>query len=308
MPENMLVENPTWTPGIYQIETDDPVVGGPDGISNRQARELANRTAYLKQELEAGTSALADHEAGNNHPLATTGAKGMVVLATVAEAIAGALNNKAVTPEGLHAAVQDAVTALVNSAPATIDTLGEIAAALGNDPNLATTLTNLIATKAALASPEFTGIPKVPTAAPGTNTTQAASTAFVATAVAAISMAGYARLDATQAFTKGQRSAPVAIDDAAPAIDLSASNVFHWTLGGNRTMPLPSNLNPGQSFAVWLLQPVAGGKTMAYHTIFDFPGGKIPVLSTAANARDLLLCETSQDGSGVAAVLLKGLA
>lgn len=88
MPENMLAENPTWTPGIYQIETDDPVVGGPDGISNRQARELANRTAYLKQELEAGTTALADHEAGNNHPLATTAAKGMVVLSTVAQAVA----------------------------------------------------------------------------------------------------------------------------------------------------------------------------------------------------------------------------
>jgi hypothetical protein len=40
--------------------------------------------------------------------------------------------------------------------------------------------------KADLASPTLTGTPAVPTAAPGTNTTQAASTAFVTAAVAAV--------------------------------------------------------------------------------------------------------------------------
>jgi hypothetical protein len=43
------------------------------------------------------------------------------------------------------------------------------------------------ALKAPLASPTFTGTPIVPTASPGTNTTQAASTAFVGAAVAAVS-------------------------------------------------------------------------------------------------------------------------
>ncbi|MDN4146433.1 hypothetical protein QYE80_15695 [Pseudomonas tohonis] len=54
-----LNETPDYTPGIYQLELTDPVVGGPEGISNRQAKELANRTAYLKQRtdaLEAGTT------------------------------------------------------------------------------------------------------------------------------------------------------------------------------------------------------------------------------------------------------------
>lgn len=41
-----------------------------------------------------------------------------------------------------------------------------------------------LADKADLASPTFTGTPKAPTAAAGTNTTQIATTAFVATAVA----------------------------------------------------------------------------------------------------------------------------
>ena len=53
--------------------------------------------------------------------------------------------------------VRGEVAALVNSATSTLDTLGEIATALGNDASLSTTLTNAIALKAPLASPTFTG-------------------------------------------------------------------------------------------------------------------------------------------------------
>ena len=47
-----LPETPQWEEGIYQIEVSDPVLGGPDGISNRQAKQLASRTSYLKQKVE----------------------------------------------------------------------------------------------------------------------------------------------------------------------------------------------------------------------------------------------------------------
>lgn len=45
-------------------------------------------------------------------------------------------------------AVSTAVSNLVDSSPATLDTLNELAAALGDDPNFATTVTNSIAAKA----------------------------------------------------------------------------------------------------------------------------------------------------------------
>ena len=48
---NLREEN-KWEAGIYQLETTDPVVGGVDGISNKQAIQLANRTGYLKGEVE----------------------------------------------------------------------------------------------------------------------------------------------------------------------------------------------------------------------------------------------------------------
>lgn len=37
-----------WVENIYQLETSDPVMGGPDGIDNRQAKELGARTNWLK--------------------------------------------------------------------------------------------------------------------------------------------------------------------------------------------------------------------------------------------------------------------
>lgn len=41
-----------WVPGIYQLETSDPVLGGPEGIDNRQAKELASRTKWLKDQIQ----------------------------------------------------------------------------------------------------------------------------------------------------------------------------------------------------------------------------------------------------------------
>ena len=58
--------------------------------------------------------------------------------------------------------VRAEVANLVNSAGATLDTLGEIATALGNDAALSTTLTNSIALKAPLESPTFTGTVTLP--------------------------------------------------------------------------------------------------------------------------------------------------
>ena len=84
--------------------------------------------------------------------------------------------------------VRAEVAALVGTAGATLDTLGEIATALGNDANLSTTLTTSIGLKAPLASPALTGTPTAPTAAVGTNTTQIATTAFVAVQASPIGM------------------------------------------------------------------------------------------------------------------------
>lgn len=48
-----LVETAQWEDEIYQLETTDPVEGGADGIDNKQAKQLANRTQFLKNKFDS---------------------------------------------------------------------------------------------------------------------------------------------------------------------------------------------------------------------------------------------------------------
>ncbi len=43
-----LNETAAWESGVYRIETTDPILGGETGTANIQARQLANRTLWLK--------------------------------------------------------------------------------------------------------------------------------------------------------------------------------------------------------------------------------------------------------------------
>ncbi|MBA7987781.1 phage tail protein [Enterobacter asburiae] len=142
-----LPETPQWEEGVYQIEVSDPVLGGPDGISNRQAKQLASRTSYLKQQVEKGGSDLAKHiAAADPHtqyaPKASPTFTGTPTAPTPA---ANDNSKKLVTTEF----VARAIAALAGTAPETLDTLEELADALGNDPNFATTVLNKLAEKLA---------------------------------------------------------------------------------------------------------------------------------------------------------------
>lgn len=53
-----LPESSSWNAGVYQIETTDDVIGGVNGVANAQAKALANRTLYLKNWLETGSTLL----------------------------------------------------------------------------------------------------------------------------------------------------------------------------------------------------------------------------------------------------------
>lgn len=50
---NHLPVNPEWVPGIYQLEANDYIIGGRNGVDNLPAQGLANRTEWLKAKLEA---------------------------------------------------------------------------------------------------------------------------------------------------------------------------------------------------------------------------------------------------------------
>ncbi len=76
-----------------------------------------------------------------------------------------------------NAAIAAAIAAIIDSAPGTLDTLNELSAALGDDPNFATSMSNLIGTKLGLGGGILTGLLTIAAAglklqngaAPGTN-------------------------------------------------------------------------------------------------------------------------------------------
>jgi hypothetical protein len=108
-----------------------------------------------------------------------------------------------------NTAISTAVDNLVDGAPALLNTLNELAAAINDDANYTTTITTALGTKAPLASPALTGVPTAPTAAANTDTTQIATTAFAkAEADAAQSAAeATAAADATSKANAAQAAA-----------------------------------------------------------------------------------------------------
>lgn len=75
-------------------------------------------------------------------------------------------------------------------------------------------------------------------------------------------------------------------DAATIAVDMSTSNNFTVTLGGNRTLGNPTGLVVGQSGSIFVNQDGTGSRTLAYSSNWDFPNGVAPTLSTAASATD----------------------
>jgi hypothetical protein len=112
---------------------------------------LTKITANIIEDGAISTASLADTSITADKLHTTLDLTGKSV--TVATATAG--DND--TTVASTAFVSTAIANLADSAPATLDTLNELAAALGDDANFSTTVTNSIALKAPLASPDFTG-------------------------------------------------------------------------------------------------------------------------------------------------------
>ena len=73
------------------------------------------------------------------------------------------------------------------------------------------------------------------------------------------------------------------------ALDFDTANNFSMTLTGNITLNSPSNIAAGQAGIVVITQDGTGSRTMGFNTIWKFPGGTIPTLSTAGGSVDVLV-------------------
>ena len=112
-----LAESATWEPGIFQNEADTRWSPGPDGGSNRQAKQLANRTKYLKQftdEVEAarGGKANLDARLDQYDAFEPESVASLYVFAAMGIALAGLANRE--TRKPLQQRLQSGVARIVN--------------------------------------------------------------------------------------------------------------------------------------------------------------------------------------------------
>jgi phage-related tail fiber protein len=108
-----LIDQAQWQ-AVPHFEADAVLTGGPDCPDNIPIQALANRTTFLKQRLDLASSTL-EKSASIDY-------------------------------------VKQAIANVLNGAPGALDTLKELADALGNDANFAATITKALAGKAAGAS------------------------------------------------------------------------------------------------------------------------------------------------------------
>lgn len=253
-----LAETILYEPLVYELEITDPVIGGPTGISNIPHEQLANRTAYLKQHVDAleaailnfalinsqvftGTPSSPTQALGDNSTkLATDAFVQGTVGGVLSKSIAGGVSATLSAVEAGHAILEltgiitadvpvivpsnptrswivnnlttgpFAVTIKHASGTGTQVSQGKINIVYSNGTNILPATTDILASilavdgagsgidadlldgqhgsyYAPLNSPSFTGTPAAPTAAPGTSTTQLASTKFVADSFAPLS-------------------------------------------------------------------------------------------------------------------------
>ena len=222
--------------------------------------------------------------------------------------LTGALTLSGAPSSNLHAAtkayVDTEVANVVDSAPATLDTLNELAAALNDDANFSTTVTNSIATKLPLAGGTMTGAIAMgtnkitgagdPTAAQDVATKSYVDTNFQGTDAGLTYLDGLnftneatfktnvnleigvdvqaydadtAKTDAAQTFTAAQRGEITALTFAATMTpNLNDSNNFSVTLTGTGRIANPTNQTAGQSGSIFITQDGTGNHTLSWGT------------------------------------------
>lgn len=91
-------------------------------------------------------------------------------------------------------------------------------------------------------------------------------------------------------------SVPLAAVAAAVAVDLNTGINFTLAMGGNWTLSNPTNGKDGQTGKIEITQDATGNRTLAFGSNWLWVGGTDGVLSTPANARDVLHYCVLSDG------------
>jgi hypothetical protein len=205
---------------------DSPTFTGTvSGITNAMVGlGNVNNTSDTAKPISTATQTALDLKA----PLASPALTGVPTAPTASD---GTATTQVATTEFVGTAVSN----LVASAPAALNTLNELATALGNDAAFSTTITNSIATKSPIASPTFTGTVTAP--------------AITATALITASASGVAFTDGTQTKEGVASRTPIiqktadytlsALTERDSLIEVNSASAVIVTIPANSTVAYP---------------------------------------------------------------------
>ena len=220
--------------------------------------EALNPSIAVQDVIDEGTTQVAAVTAEGTTQVGLVQTEGATQVAAVQSAASG---------YATQADIDASVSALVDSAPATLDTLNELAAALGDDANFSTTVTNSIATKLPLAGGTLTG---------------------------ALDVGGELIAD-----SYNETYAAVTSSTNATTVNCEAGNAFSHTLTENTTFTFsnPPASGTAYTFSLELIQDAAAsGYTVTWPTV-TWPSGTAPTLTATASGVDLFVFTTTDGGT-----------
>jgi len=173
--------------------------------------------------------------------------------------------------------VQQEINVLTTGAPAALNTLDELAAALGDDANYAATITTALGNKAPIASPTFTGTVTAPN--------------ITATSLITASASGVAFTDGTQTKS-GRPSLTTTTTTISAAYNLSTGGLALRDqlvqISGAHAVTVPTNATTafpvGTSISFWQSSGAGGANFVAAAgvTIYAAPGNILRALYSSA--------------------------
>lgn len=101
-----------------------------------------------------------------------------------------------------------------------------------------------------------------------------------------------ANINEQNTWTKAQvvSQTTLTVSASAIAVDASLSNIFIVELDSHAQLDNPTNLVAGGTYVFHLNQDSGGTKLLTYDTLYKFPSGNIPLLSTGSSEKDTLTC------------------
>jgi hypothetical protein len=267
--------SPTFTGTVSGITATMVGLGNVDNtadsakpVSTAQATAIALKAPVASPTFTGTVTIPAGASIAGFAPLASPALTGVPTAPT---ATAGTATTQVATT----AFVGTAVSNLVASAPAALDTLNELATALGNDAAFSTTVTNSIALKAPIASPTFTGTVTIPAGASIAGYATLASPTFTGTnTVANITVSGTTNLSANGVQLSDGTQTKVGV----PSLTTIASKTVSYTLSALTERDAMIEMNSGS--AITLTVPT--NATIAYPI-----GTSIDILRVGAGAVDV---------------------